>query len=86
MAKAILKTHHLSNATGSPLLAKHSRRELGEGIGVRSMAGQFLKAAAVSTEKTVEIMKLTKKQIEVTMFVAGARNVSGLTIKRLSKS
>jgi len=36
------------------------------------MAGQFLKAAAVSTEKVVEMMKLTQRQIEVTMFATGA--------------
>jgi len=28
----------------------------------------YFKAAAISTEKVVEIMKLTKRQIEVTMF------------------
>jgi len=36
------------------------------------------KPAAVSTEKTVELMKLTKKQIEVTMFAAGAKNIEAL--------
>jgi isopentenyl-diphosphate delta-isomerase len=36
------------------------------------MAGQFLKAAAISTEKAIEMMKLTKRQIEVTMFACGA--------------
>jgi isopentenyl diphosphate isomerase/L-lactate dehydrogenase-like FMN-dependent dehydrogenase len=30
------------------------------GASLGGMAGQFLKAAAVSTEETVEIMKLTK--------------------------
>jgi len=42
------------------------------GATLGGMAGQFLKAAAISTEKTVEIMKLTKRQIEVTMFACGA--------------
>ena len=42
------------------------------GASLGGMAGQFLKAAAVSTEKTVEMMKLTKRQIEVTMFAAGS--------------
>ena len=36
----------------------------GKGLGMMSMAGQFLKAAAVSTEKAVEMMKLTKRQVE----------------------
>jgi len=35
------------------------------------MAGQFLKDAAVSTEQAVEMMKLTKRQINVTVFAAG---------------
>jgi isopentenyl-diphosphate delta-isomerase len=42
------------------------------------MAGNFLKAAAVSTEKAVEMMRLTKRQIEVTMFAAGIDNLESL--------
>jgi len=38
----------------------------GEGLGVRS------------TEKAVEMMKLTKRQIEVTMFAAGVGTLEGL--------
>lgn len=41
------------------------------GATLGGMAGQFLKAAAVSTEKAIEMIQLTKKQIEVTMFAAG---------------
>ena len=41
------------------------------GATLGGMAGQFLKAAAVSTEKVVETMKLTKRQIQVTMFAGG---------------
>ena len=41
------------------------------GATLGGMAGQFLKAAAVSTEKVVETMKLTKRQIQVTMFACG---------------
>jgi hypothetical protein len=44
------------------------------------MAGQFLKAAAVSTEKAVKMMKLTKRQIEVTMFAAGTGTLQGVRI------
>ncbi len=45
------------------------------------MAGQFLKAAAVSTEKTIELMRLTKKQIEVTMFATGVGRLGGLALR-----
>lgn len=41
------------------------------GATLGGMAGQFLKAAAISTENTVERMQLVKRQIEVTMFAAG---------------
>ena len=49
------------------------------------MAGQFLKAAAVSTEKAVEMMKLTKRQIEVTMFACGAERIRELENSKLAK-
>jgi len=48
------------------------------GATLGGMAGQFLKAAAISTEKAVEVMKLTKRQIEVTMFAAGGENFDSL--------
>jgi isopentenyl-diphosphate delta-isomerase len=50
------------------------------GATLGGMAGQFLKAAAVSTEKAVEMMKLTKRQIEVTMFAAGVEKLEGLAL------
>ena len=50
------------------------------------MAGQFLKAAAVSAEKAVEVMKLTKKQIEVTMFAAGVGTLEGLALTGVTVS
>jgi isopentenyl-diphosphate Delta-isomerase len=56
------------------------------GASLGGMAGNFLKAAAVSTEKTVEMMMLTKKQIEVTMFVAGAAKLRHLGLDLLSIS
>jgi len=49
------------------------------------MTGQFLKAAATSTEKTVEMMMLTKKQIEVTMFAAGIGSLEGLKVGKLAE-
>ena len=48
------------------------------------MAGQFLKAAAVSTEKVIERMKLTKREIEVAMFSCGASSLQDLTPDKLS--
>jgi isopentenyl-diphosphate Delta-isomerase len=53
------------------------------GATLGGMAGQFLQAAADSTEKTVEMIKLTKKQIEVTMFSSGTGNLKGLDVGKL---
>jgi len=49
------------------------------GATLGGMAGQFLKAAAVSTEQAIEMMKLVKRQIEVTMFACGVKKLRGLT-------
>ena len=43
----------------------------GEGLGVRS------------TENAVEMMKLTKRQIEVTIFAAGVGTLEGLKVEKL---
>jgi isopentenyl-diphosphate delta-isomerase len=48
------------------------------GATLGGMAGQFLKAAAISTKSAVQMMKLTKRQIEVTMFAAGVGSLEGL--------
>jgi len=53
------------------------------GATLGGMAGEFLKAAAVSTEKAVELMKLTKRQIEVTMFAAGTEKLNNLNTRKL---
>ena len=53
------------------------------GATLGGMAGQFLKAAAVSTEQAVEMMKLTKRQIEVTMFACGAETLQDLRKNKL---
>jgi len=42
---------------------------------VRSISGQFLKAAAISAKTAVQMMKLTKRQIEVTMFACGVGRI-----------
>lgn len=49
------------------------------------MAGGFLKAAAVSTGKAVEMMKLTKRQIDVTMFATGVGTLESLKNGKLEK-
>jgi isopentenyl-diphosphate delta-isomerase len=48
------------------------------GATLGGMAGQFLKAAAISTKSAVQMMKLTKRQIEVTMFAAGVGKLQEL--------
>jgi len=48
------------------------------GATLGGMAGQFLKSAAISTEKTVDMMNLTKRQIAVTMFACGAASFEDL--------
>jgi isopentenyl-diphosphate delta-isomerase len=53
------------------------------GATLGGMAGNFLKAAAISTEKTVDMMKLTKRQIEVTMFASGSENLKALQSEKL---
>ena len=53
------------------------------GATLGGMAGQFLKAAAISTEATIEMMRLVKKQIEVTMFASGAETLNVLTVGKL---
>jgi isopentenyl-diphosphate Delta-isomerase len=50
------------------------------GATLGGMAGQFLKAAAISTKSAIRMMKLTKRQIEVTMFAAGVETLEGLKV------
>jgi len=55
------------------------------GAALGGMAGQFLKAAAVSTESTIETIQLVKRQIEVTMFAAGIGTLEELKDGKLEK-
>jgi isopentenyl-diphosphate delta-isomerase len=55
------------------------------GAKLGGMAGPFLKEAVVSTESSIELLKLVKKQIEVTMFAVGAGNIDSLHISKLLK-
>ena len=54
------------------------------GATLGGMAGQFLKAAAISTQNTIETMQLVKKQIEVTMFACGIEKLEGLKLGKLA--
>ena len=56
------------------------------GASLGGMAGSFLKAAAVSTENAVEMMKLTKRQIEVTMFACGAGSLEELRNDKMNET
>jgi isopentenyl-diphosphate Delta-isomerase len=49
------------------------------------MAGQFLKAATISSDSAIELLNLIKKQIQVTMFVTGVRSLKGLDISKLKR-
>jgi isopentenyl-diphosphate delta-isomerase len=51
------------------------------GASLGGMAGNFLKAAAISTDNVIEMMKLTMRQIEVTMFATGTSNLPALCKK-----
>jgi isopentenyl-diphosphate delta-isomerase len=53
------------------------------GATLGGMAGNFLKAAAVSREKAIEAVKLTKRQIELTMFAAGVGTLEDLKQTKL---
>lgn len=49
------------------------------GATLGGMAGKYLKAAAVSSERVDHLLNLTKRQIQVTMFAAGASNLGELS-------
>jgi isopentenyl diphosphate isomerase/L-lactate dehydrogenase-like FMN-dependent dehydrogenase len=53
------------------------------GATVGGLAREFLKSAAGSKKKTVDLMTLTKKQIQVTMFAAGIGTMKGVEIGKL---
>src|SRR5512142_1627230 len=53
------------------------------GATLGGMAGPFLKAAAISAKSVVQMLKLTKRQIEVTMFATGTGRLEALKDGRL---
>lgn len=54
------------------------------GASLGGMAGQFLKAAAVSTTKVLDVIQLTRRQIQVAMFAAGAGELAKLNEEKLN--
>ncbi len=56
------------------------------GATLGGMAGKLLKAAAVSSEKALETLKVTRRQIEVTMFAAGIHDLNALRDSGLRES
>jgi len=50
------------------------------------MAGQFLKAAAVSPEATIETINDTVRELRITMFAAGAKDIEQLQATPLFKA
>ncbi|MBN1304367.1 MAG: type 2 isopentenyl-diphosphate Delta-isomerase [Anaerolineales bacterium] len=55
------------------------------GATLGGMAGQFLKAAAASTETATKLIHLTRRQIEVTLFAAGVGKLADLDERNLQK-
>jgi isopentenyl-diphosphate Delta-isomerase len=55
------------------------------GVTLGGMAGQFLKAAAISADKVVDMAKLTKRQLQVAMFAAGVASIKDLSTSALLK-
>ncbi len=55
------------------------------GATLGGMAGNFLRAAAVSSEEAGELMRLVKRQIQVTMFATGCADLQALRKKGIEK-
>jgi len=53
------------------------------GATLGGMAGHFLRGAVDSTEKLINMLLLVRKQIEVTMFAVGAKNIESLRMSKL---
>lgn len=58
-------------------------KSVGLGACLGGMAGQFLKAAAVSSDEVVQAIKLCSQQIRITMFASGAATLDDLKTGRL---
>jgi isopentenyl-diphosphate delta-isomerase len=56
------------------------------GATIGGMAGPFLKAASHSLEKTIELIELTRKEIQICMFATGAANLEAFTENRIQRT
>jgi isopentenyl-diphosphate delta-isomerase len=68
-------------ASGGVRTGLEIAKSIGLGATLGGMAGPFLKAAVVSTEETVRTIWEIQREIQVTMFAAGAAQVDELTDK-----
>ncbi len=82
-SEAILNVKN--GAPGLPIFASGGLKDgldiakcIALGASLGGMAGQFLKAAHQSTEKTIDLIRLIQQQLRVTMFAAGAENIQSL--------
>ena len=55
------------------------------GATLGGMAGNFLRAAAVSSDKASELMQLVKRQLQVTMFATGCRDLEAIRKRGIEK-
>jgi isopentenyl-diphosphate delta-isomerase len=53
-------------------------KSLALGATLGGMAGAFLQAASISTDEAIELMRLTVRQLQISMFAAGAGNLAAL--------
>jgi isopentenyl-diphosphate Delta-isomerase len=87
-ADSILNVKHI--VPGLPVFASGGLQDgldiakcLALGASLAGMAGIFLKAASVSTENAVSAMNLIRRQLQISMFAAGAENITSLQNTKL---
>jgi isopentenyl-diphosphate Delta-isomerase len=80
-------------APGLPIFASGGLKDgldiakcIAMGATLGGFAGQFLKAAAFSTENVTELLRLTRQQIQVVMFGVGANDLPALREIKLLES
>jgi isopentenyl-diphosphate delta-isomerase len=55
------------------------------GASVGGMAGPFIKAANISAEKVSEVIETVSKQLQITMFASGVKDIPQLKKTKLHK-
>ncbi len=88
-AEAILNVQR--GAPGIPIFASGGLKDgidiakcLALGATLGGMAGPFLKAAAVSTEKTIETIQVIAQTIKIAMFATGAANLQAFSTGKIT--